>query len=149
MRFEEAIQVLRKFEESLSDALAKLADFYQYSIVYKAVYNRKGNEYRYLYLNSYGSSTTSKYIGKVEDPELAEKLLRMTSFRQVVKRLDAALNNLKNVLRQLESVKEDIEVLAKLYEYLSKAVEEGRIDGSKEQVRIALEMLKPFKDLVS
>jgi len=148
MRFEEAIQVLRKFEESLSDALAKLVDFYQYSIVYKAVYNRKGNEYRYLYLNSYGSSTTSKYIGKVEDPELAEKLYDLR-FRQVVRKLEVALRSLKEVVEQLESVGEDVEVLARLYDYICNAVREGRIDGSKEQVRIALEMLKPFKDLVS
>ena len=140
---------MRDFEKALSETLIRLAEFWQYSLVYKAVYNRKGNEYRYLYLNSYGETTKSRYIGKVEDQELADKLLRMTSFRQIVRKLDTVLRNLRELVKLLESVEEDIEVLARLYDYLEAAVRDGKIDGSKEQVRIALEMLKPFKDLVS
>jgi len=150
-RFDEVLKQINELMKVLEEVVGKLAtgDLYYYSLVYKSVYNRKGTEYRYLYLNKYDyDGVKSRYIGKVEDPELASRLQDLR-FRSVVKKLQNLYGSLALLQRSIESVRKDVETLARLYDYLESAVRVGRIDGSREQVRIALEMLKLFKELVS
>jgi len=146
----ELFDVLNKIDEKLNEALKVFYedDYYRYSLVYKEVRNRKGTPYRYLYLNKYDwEGVKSKYIGKVDNEELASKL-EASRFREVLRSMNHVRANVKLLLHNLRYVVDLAKVYADLYDYLEAAVKEGKIDGSKEQVQIALKILKPFKDLV-
>jgi len=150
MSLPELFEVLNRLDEKLNEALKVFGedDCYRYSVVFKEVRNRKGTPYRYLYLNKYDwEGVKSKYIGKVDNEELASKLER-TRYREAIRGLNNLRAGLKLLLYQFRYVVDLAKVYADLYDYLVKAVEEGKIDGSKEQVQIALKILRPFKDLV-
>ena len=141
-KIDEMIELLEKASSDLEMSA-------MYNIVYKTVYNRKGNAYRYLYLIRYDEGGLSKYIGKVDDPRLDELLTQHLKFRTIVRRIEDVLKMLRQLRKEFEAMIVEVKMMADLHDYLVKAVKEGKIDGSREQVQIAIRLLKPFKELVS
>ena len=141
-KMDEVIELLEKAVSGLEPAA-------RYNLVYKTVYNRRGTPYRYLYLIRYDEWGRSCYIGKVDDPRLDELLTQHLKFRTIVRRIEDVLRMLSELRKQYEQMLTEVKMMADLYDYLVKAVKEGKIDGSREQVQIAIRLLKPFKELVS
>jgi len=136
--------MIKKLEEMSS----KLEPSVKYNIVYKTVYNRKGNAYRYLYLIRYDEWGKSCYIGKVDDARLDQLLYERLKFRTIVRRIEDVLKMLRQLRKEFEAMIVEVKMMADLYDYMVRAVNEGKIDGSREQVQIAIRLLKPFKELV-
>lgn len=138
------IQTVNKLKET-SEALG---DAYYFNLVYKTVYNRRGKEYRYLYLNRYDNGFSSRVVAKVDDPELDEKLFHYLHFKSTVRLLDEVARDLEEFKKKFERLMDDLELLAALYDYLQRGIKEGKVNGEKEEVKIALRLLEPIYRLV-
>ena len=148
MSLDEFLHKMDLMIKKLEEMSSKLEPAARYNLVYKTVYNRRGTPYRYLYLIRYDEWGRSCYIGKVDDPRLDELLTQHLKFRTIVRRIEDVLRMLSELRKQYERMLTEVKMMADLYDYLVKAVKEGKIDGSREQVQIAIRLLKPFKELV-
>ena len=101
-----------------------------------------------MYLNRYDNGFSSRVVAKVDDPELDEKLFHYLHFKSTVRLLDEVARDLEEFKKKFERLMDDLELLAALYDYLQRGIKEGKVNGEKEEVKIALRLLEPIYRLV-